>query len=36
VHGAAADELVRDGKGPLGVLASDLCDAARTLINIPV
>jgi hydroxyethylthiazole kinase-like uncharacterized protein yjeF len=33
VHGAAADLLVARGHGPLGVLASDLPDAARTLIN---
>src|SRR5207244_12553247 len=33
VHGAAADALVAQGRGPLGMLASELCDAARALIN---
>jgi hydroxyethylthiazole kinase-like uncharacterized protein yjeF len=33
VHGAAADLLVARGDGPLGVLASDLPDAARALVN---
>jgi len=33
LHGAAADKLVADGMGPLGVTASDLPDAARALLN---
>ena len=33
VHGAAADALVAQGLGPLGVVASDLPDAARALVN---
>jgi len=33
VHGAAADALVAGGIGPLGVVASELPDAARTLVN---
>jgi ADP-dependent NAD(P)H-hydrate dehydratase / NAD(P)H-hydrate epimerase len=33
VHGAAADALVAQGVGPLGVCASELIDAARALIN---
>ncbi|HEX4886119.1 MAG TPA: NAD(P)H-hydrate dehydratase [Casimicrobiaceae bacterium] len=33
LHGAAADELVARGLGPVGVLASDLAEAARDLIN---
>ena len=33
LHGAAADALVADGSGPLGVTASELPDAARTLLN---
>jgi hydroxyethylthiazole kinase-like uncharacterized protein yjeF len=33
VHGAAADALVAQGRGPLGVVASDLPDAARDLVN---
>ncbi|MCC7039685.1 MAG: NAD(P)H-hydrate dehydratase [Burkholderiales bacterium] len=33
LHGAAADHLVAAGTGPLGVTASELPDAARTLVN---
>jgi len=33
LHGAAADALVAQGRGPVGVLASELADAARDLIN---
>jgi hydroxyethylthiazole kinase-like uncharacterized protein yjeF len=33
VHGAAADALVSAGTGPLGVVASELPDAARALVN---
>lgn len=33
LHGAAADQLVADGMGPLGVTASELPDAARALLN---
>ena len=33
LHGAAADDLVARGQGPVGLAASDLADAARDLIN---
>ncbi len=33
VHGAAADALVAAGTGPLGIVASELPDAARALVN---
>jgi hydroxyethylthiazole kinase-like uncharacterized protein yjeF len=33
VHGAAADALVSRGVGPLGVVASELPDAARAVVN---
>ena len=33
VHGAAADALVAQGTGPLGLTASELPDAARRLLN---
>jgi len=33
LHGAAADALVARGIGPLGVVASELPDAARALLN---
>ena len=33
VHGAAADALVSEGTGPLGVTASELAPAVRRLIN---
>jgi hydroxyethylthiazole kinase-like uncharacterized protein yjeF len=33
LHGAAADELVRKGIGPVGLTASEVIDAARALIN---
>lgn len=34
VHGAAADALVASGVGPLGVLASELADWGRRLVNV--
>jgi ADP-dependent NAD(P)H-hydrate dehydratase / NAD(P)H-hydrate epimerase len=33
LHGAAADACVADGIGPIGLTASDVAGAARTLIN---
>lgn len=33
LHGAAADALVRAGKGPIGISASEVIDAARRLLN---
>jgi hydroxyethylthiazole kinase-like uncharacterized protein yjeF len=33
LHGAAADELVRKGVGPIGMTATELIDAARHLWN---
>ena len=33
LHGAAADALVARGHGPLGMVASELGDAARDLVN---
>jgi ADP-dependent NAD(P)H-hydrate dehydratase / NAD(P)H-hydrate epimerase len=33
LHGAAADELVRSGTGPIGLTAGEVTDAARTLWN---
>ena len=33
VHGAAADALVAQGVGPLGLTASELPDVARRLLN---
>ena len=33
LHGAAADACVRDGRGPLGLTATELAPAARTLLN---
>jgi ADP-dependent NAD(P)H-hydrate dehydratase / NAD(P)H-hydrate epimerase len=33
LHGAAADALVAVGNGPVGLTASELIDAARTLLN---
>jgi hydroxyethylthiazole kinase-like uncharacterized protein yjeF len=33
LHGAAADELVRKGVGPIGMTASEVIDAARHLWN---
>ncbi|HYL90030.1 MAG TPA: NAD(P)H-hydrate dehydratase [Burkholderiales bacterium] len=33
LHGAAADELVKNGVGPVGITASELNDAARRLWN---
>lgn len=34
LHGAAADELVARGNGPLGLTASEVSHAARALLNI--
>jgi hydroxyethylthiazole kinase-like uncharacterized protein yjeF len=36
LHGAAADQLVARGIGPLGVTASELPDAARELLNLAI
>lgn len=33
LHGAAADACVREGRGPLGLTASELAPAARALLN---
>ena len=33
IHGAAADALVAAGTGPVGVTASEIIDAARTVLN---
>lgn len=33
LHGAAADELVQSGTGPAGLTASEVLEAARTLLN---
>jgi NAD(P)H-hydrate repair Nnr-like enzyme with NAD(P)H-hydrate dehydratase domain len=33
VHGAAADELVYDGVGPIGLTAAELPRYARTIFN---
>ena len=33
LHGAAADSLVAQGIGPLGLTASEIIDAARALVN---
>ncbi len=33
LHGAAADRLVEDGTGPIGLTASELIPAARRLLN---
>ena len=33
LHGAAADALVADGIGPVGLSASEVIDAARSLLN---
>ncbi|MEO8486272.1 MAG: NAD(P)H-hydrate dehydratase [Betaproteobacteria bacterium] len=33
LHGAAADRLVAQGVGPIGIAASELADAARDLLN---
>jgi len=33
LHGAAADELVRKGVGPIGMTATELIDAARRVWN---
>jgi NAD(P)H-hydrate repair Nnr-like enzyme with NAD(P)H-hydrate dehydratase domain len=33
LHGAAADTLVTEGVGPLGLTASELAPIARRLIN---
>lgn len=33
LHGAAADELVASGTGPIGISASEVIDCARALLN---
>ena len=33
LHGAAADELVRHGTGPVGLTAGEVIDAARGVWN---
>lgn len=33
IHGAAADQLVADGIGPIGVTASEIVDASRAVLN---
>ena len=33
LHGAAADDLVEQGVGPIGLTATEVADAARTLLN---
>ena len=33
LHGAAADALVAEGVGPLGLTASEVIDGARALVN---
>jgi NAD(P)H-hydrate repair Nnr-like enzyme with NAD(P)H-hydrate dehydratase domain len=33
LHGAAADRLVADGCGPIGLTAGEVIDAARQLYN---
>jgi hydroxyethylthiazole kinase-like uncharacterized protein yjeF len=35
VHGAAADALVARGDGPIGLVAGELIDGARALLNSP-
>lgn len=35
LHGAAADTLVAQGIGPVGMTAGELCDEARALFNAP-
>ena len=33
LHGAAADCCINEGKGPIGLTAGELIDAARGLLN---
>ena len=33
LHGAAADRLVANGVGPIGLTAGEVIDAARVLFN---
>jgi len=33
LHGAAADACIASGRGPLGLVASELIPAARSLLN---
>ena len=35
LHGAAADALAAAGTGPVGITASEVIDAARSLLNRP-
>ena len=36
LHGAAADDLVAQGIGPVGLTAGEVIDAARTVFNLKV
>ncbi len=36
LHGAAADTLVRDGAGPVGISAGELIEPARALLNATI
>jgi hydroxyethylthiazole kinase-like uncharacterized protein yjeF len=36
LHGAAGDALARDGKGPIGISASEVIDEARRLLNATI
>ena len=36
LHGAAGDALARDGKGPIGISASEVIDEARRLLNTSI
>jgi len=36
LHGAAGDALARDGKGPIGISASEVIDEARALLNASI
>jgi NAD(P)H-hydrate repair Nnr-like enzyme with NAD(P)H-hydrate dehydratase domain len=33
LHGAAGGALAAEGRGPLGITASEVADAARTVLN---
>jgi len=36
LHGAAGDALAREGKGPIGISASEVVDEARALLNVTI
>ena len=36
LHGAAGDALARDGRGPIGISASEVIDEARRLLNAAI